>query len=338
MIDRTPEEGGWRGPIHTVVSTPGPRESASLERRRDLVEVRRVLGARVSLRLITTRAEPSREQLPHIVLLHGRGHAASLWLPVIEALAPRFRVSALDLPGFGHSGWTQPASLTRDSALRAFAEPIAGALASLGLTSSKELGSAPALRAPPNFLVGHSLGGLVALASLLRFGVRAQGLGLIGAMGLSTYARPRARLYLHAGPERMASLARLWPFGVPPRDPELAELAAIRAELLTAQGADRAKAAFDTLLPLSGPAESFEGELDELDLPTLLLWGERDEAFPLPVAMKAQGLIRGAELSVMDTGHSPHLERPHRVAESLERFFSGVKPQDRLAPARAASR
>jgi pimeloyl-ACP methyl ester carboxylesterase len=323
MSRRTPEDAGWRGPIHTVVSTPGPRESALLERHRDLVEVRRVLGAGVSLRLLTTRRAPP--QAPHVVLLHGRGHAASLWLPVIASLAPRFRVSALDLPGFGHSGWPLAASssqLTRDRALRAFVEPVADALASLA----------------PTFLVGHSLGGLVALASVLRYEVRPAALALVGSMGLSAYARPRARLYLHAGPERLASLSRLWPRGAGPRDPELAELAAVRTELLTAHGADRAKAAFDALLPLSRPAESLEGELGELALPTLLLWGERDEAFPLPVAMKAQGLIRGAELSVMDTGHSPHLERPHRVAESLDRFFSGVKLQDGLAPVRAASR
>jgi pimeloyl-ACP methyl ester carboxylesterase len=313
------------------VSTPGRRESAWLERHVELVDVRRVLGAGVSLRMITTRNEPSRE-LPHVVLLHGRGHAASLWLPVIASLAPRFQVSAIDLPGFGHSGWRPPATLTRESALRAFAEPVAEALVSLRATSTQ------GLAAPPTFVVGHSLGGLVALTALLRYGVRAEGLALIGAMGLSSYARPSARLYLHAGPERLASLARLWPRRSAERAPELAELAAVRAELLTAHGAARAKAAFDALLPLSGPVESLEAELGKLDLPTLLLWGERDEAFPLPVAMKAQGLIRGAELSVMDTGHSPHLERPHHVAESLDRFFSGIELPHGLAPARAASR
>lgn len=336
MSGRISEEAGWRRTIRTIVSTPGRRESAWLERHKELVDVRRVLGAGVSLRMLTTRSEPSRE-LPHVVLLHGRGHAASLWLPVIASLAPRFQVSALDLPGFGHSGWRPPANLTRESALRAFAEPVAEALVSLRSTSLRST-STQGLAAPPTFLVGHSLGGLVALTALLRFGVRAEGLALIGAMGLSSYARPSARLYLHAGPERLASLARLWPRRSAERDPELAELAAVRAELLTAHGADRAKAAFDALLPLSGPVESLEAELGKLDLPTLLLWGERDEAFPLPVAMKAQGMIRGAELSVMATGHSPHLERPHRVAKSLDRFFSGVELPDGLAPARAASR
>jgi pimeloyl-ACP methyl ester carboxylesterase len=331
MSGRTPEDLGWRGPIHTVVSTPGPREAAWIARFGEIATVRRVLGGGVSLRVVSTRLEAVRPDSPHVVLLHGRGHAATLWLPILASLAPRYRVTAIDLPGFGHSGWVDPVDGLPESALRSFAEPIADALSTI-----------PALRASPNlsgnFLVGHSLGGLVALAAVLRFGVRVDGLALIGSMGLSTYARPRARLYLHAGPERLASLGRLWPRRPSHRDPELAELADVRAELLTAHGADRAKAAFDAMLPLFGPVVSLEAELGKLDLPTLLLWGERDEAFPLPVAMKAQGLIRGAELSVMDTGHSPHLERPHRVAESLDRFFSGVKLHEGLTPVRAASR
>jgi pimeloyl-ACP methyl ester carboxylesterase len=77
-----------------------------------------------------------------MVLLHGLGERAASWDPVLDALADRFRVYALDLRGHGDSDWPGAYSF------ELMAADVAGLLDELGLGSVT--------------LVGHSMGGAVA--------------------------------------------------------------------------------------------------------------------------------------------------------------------------------
>jgi pimeloyl-ACP methyl ester carboxylesterase len=77
-----------------------------------------------------------------MVLLHGLGERAASWDPVLDALADRFRVYALDLRGHGDSDWPGTYSF------ELMAADVAGLLDELGLGSVT--------------LVGHSMGGAVA--------------------------------------------------------------------------------------------------------------------------------------------------------------------------------
>jgi pimeloyl-ACP methyl ester carboxylesterase len=81
-----------------------------------------------------------------LVLLHGIGSSRHAWDPVIPALAGRFDVLAVDLPGFGDSG-TLPAETEPGPA--ALAAAVAGLLDDLGITGPH--------------VAGNSLGGWVAL-------------------------------------------------------------------------------------------------------------------------------------------------------------------------------
>jgi len=82
---------------------------------------------------------------PAVVLLHGLGGFAESWRRTVEALAPRYTVIAVDLPGFGRS-----AKPRARYSLGFFANALGGFLDGLGLGSVS--------------LVGHSLGGAVAVA------------------------------------------------------------------------------------------------------------------------------------------------------------------------------
>ena len=63
-------------------------------------------------------------------------------------------------------------------------------------------------------------------------------------------------------------------------------------------------------------------ELGRIVAPTLLLWGERDGLFARKEQERLAAAIPGARLRVVpETGHSPHLERPDRVAASLDAFM-----------------
>jgi pimeloyl-ACP methyl ester carboxylesterase len=75
------------------------------------------------------------------------------------------------------------------------------------------------------------------------------------------------------------------------------------------------------LVPLTGGAYNLADRLAGLSIPTLLVWGKRDDAFPLPVAMQAAARIPGASLAVLPAGHSPHLEMPAACLEHVEPFL-----------------
>jgi non-heme chloroperoxidase len=63
-------------------------------------------------------------------------------------------------------------------------------------------------------------------------------------------------------------------------------------------------------------------ELGRIVAPTLLMWGERDGLFSQEEQKRLAAAIPGARLrTIPETGHSPHLERPERVADGLDAFL-----------------
>jgi pimeloyl-ACP methyl ester carboxylesterase len=100
-----------------------------------------------------------------LVLLHGIGSSRSAWQPVLPALAARFDVIAVDLPGFGASA---PLSPETEPAPAALAAAVADTLNQLGVTRAH--------------VAGNSLGGWVALELAARYPVRS--LTLLSPAGL----------------------------------------------------------------------------------------------------------------------------------------------------------
>ena len=296
-----------RNTIFTVVSRPGPVEVRILEGLAPSLVMHRRVGAGVSLRTLESAAPSGSGKT--IVFLHGRGHAATIWSPILASLAREHHVVAVDLPGFGHSGAAPFDGSRPEDGLRFFVDPVEDLLASM----------------PPSegglILIGHSLGGLCALAIALGKRVPVRAIGLVGAMGLGPTMTTSSRLYLRSSPERLARIrARL---GLTSRGTNsgASDLDALRVELLTVRGGrPQASRAFDTMVPLVGPVFHLRDRLGEVQCPVLLLWGERDEAFPLPIAIDAQARFPQAELSVLDTAHSPHVEDPAGSLAVLSRF------------------
>ncbi|MCE9667498.1 alpha/beta fold hydrolase [Myxococcus stipitatus] len=252
-------------------------------------------------------------QGPAVVLLHGRGGAASSWFVYLTALARGRRVLAVDLPGFGMSSPGDGPVRSAEDACRFFTGPVEALLEQL----------APG----PVAVVGHSLGGLVGLQLALRGRVPVERLALVDAMGLGPEMARKARLFFRAGPERLARSLGPWVWArlVPPVPTPLGQrLGELGYELhAVPQGRDEAARAFDALVPLTGPVFHVRERLGELRLPVLLVWGEREDVLPVSLAEEAARRIPGARLVRVDAAHGPHQERPEQVLPELKAFLSG---------------
>lgn len=66
-----------------------------------------------------------------------------------------------------------------------------------------------------------------------------------------------------------------------------------------------------------------------ISAPTLILWGKRDPVIPLKVGRRLATLIPGAELTVFDTGHAPHVSDPDGVSAHLLPFAESVLREPR---------
>jgi len=284
---------------------PGPIEASILADLAPLFTTRHVSVGAGALRVLEGGSGPP------LVLLHGRGNAATGWFPLLRALARNRRVIAVDLPGFGQSSAPRFTGAGFDAGAAYFTDPIEAFLL------AEELAGAA--------VIGHSLGGLVTVELALRKRVPLSKIALIGAMGVGAAMSAQSRLFFRLGPERLARrLGRpLFTALVPAaRTADGARLARLHFELNAVRGGrEEASRAFDALHPMLGPVPNRLDRLKEITIPALVLWGDHDEVFPAPVAIAASAALPHAELRIEDLGHSPHTEAPDRVLPILSAFL-----------------
>jgi pimeloyl-ACP methyl ester carboxylesterase len=243
-----------------------------------------------------------------LVLLHGLGTTQQIWSLVTGPLAQGRRVISLDLPGFGES-----APVGEGFDLDEVIDRIARALA--------------AHRVPAPFdLVGHSLGGAVALTLAAHRPNLVRRLVLVAPAGLQRRRPPipgallgQSATGLFAARRRLVALSDR-PWG---RRLLLAFAAADGATLSPAQ----ARMMVDASAPAQriAAATAVIAQADLLPLmrrtpaPLGLLWGRRDRAVPFKLAAEILAQRPDAELEVIEwTGHVPMVERPDSFARALD--------------------
>ena len=114
----------------------------------------------------------SARPLPPVILLHGYGDTADCWRRVLPALQRHRRVIAIDTPPFGRSG--NPPAPFEDNLVECYAEFFPALFEELGIESAA--------------LVGHSMGGAMALTLALEEPSRVERLVLIAPAGLGDHA------------------------------------------------------------------------------------------------------------------------------------------------------
>ena len=254
---------------------------------------------------------------PAVVLLHGLGGFAASWRHNISALAERASVYTLDLPGFGRS-----AKPRADYGLAYFARALHGFLDAVGVSQAS--------------LVGHSLGGAVAVTYALTHPTRVERLALLGSVvpGFTWHVTWRHRLMCTYGLGELVTLCGCAPmfraaiaacFYAP--DPAAVEFL-VRHDygVRTAGGARaawlRTTRALRDELVARRPA--YRRAISTLDLPVMLVHGRQDRAVsPAHCAEAAEGFPRASVRWLDACGHFPHIEHPELVNRWLHEFVVG---------------
>jgi pimeloyl-ACP methyl ester carboxylesterase len=259
---------------------------------------------------------------PVIMLVHGITGSSAHWAPLLPLLAERFTVIAPDLLGHGLS-----AKPRGDYSLGAYAAGVRDLMIALGHSKAT--------------VVGHSLGGGIAMQFSYQFPERCERLVLVSSGGLGSEvslvlraaALPGAELVipllasrrvrqLASGVGRLLGYLRLKP------GTDLAELATGMGSLADAE----ARQAFlHTLRSVIDPRGQRVSATDRLHLtevmPSLVVWGERDPIIPVRHGVAAHEAMPGSRLELLpDAGHFPQLEEPHRLAAILTDFMDSSEP------------
>ncbi len=255
-----------------------------------------------------------------LLLLHGVGESAGYWRQVLPGLADRYTVYAPDLPGYGVS-----------DPLESGAEPTPARLAAV---MAAFLDTVTGPDAGPAVVVGHSLGGSIALELALHHPERVGRLVLEDAAGLGRYANPALRALTVPGHGDLAVRVARTGLGAAHRArarvplmfarPQLAppawvaeqrRLAALPHHLPTTLAALRAQVG-----PFGQRRVLLEA-LPRLQVPTLILWGAQDAVLPVSQARTAVARLRHGRLVIVPgCGHVPHLERPGHFLDAIHAF------------------
>ncbi|MCW2635218.1 MAG: putative hydrolase, partial [Blastococcus sp.] len=261
---------------------------------------------------------------PALLLLHGIGNNCQTWSGVIERLAESYTVIAPDLLGHGDSD--KPRG---DYSIAAYANGMRDLMSVLDIEQAT--------------VVGHSLGGGIALQFAYQFPERCQRLALVGSgglgpelsAGLRAATLPGAELVLTAltgisGPLRMG-MQVLERVGRTAGWRRVGDLAEAGDALLALRDVEARRAFLRTLRGVVDARGQAVTAIDRLyladSIPMLVIWGSRDPIVPALHAETVRTLVPSARVEVFaDAGHWPHLDEPDRFCDVLLDFISSTEP------------
>ncbi|MPZ70533.1 MAG: alpha/beta fold hydrolase [Actinobacteria bacterium] len=277
------------------------------------IEMVKVGRARVSTLFA---GDPSAEPL---VLMHGLGATKSSWLTVVPELARRYRVVAVDLPGFGASSKPR-------------ARYDAEFLASSMIEFLDVLGYESAMFA------GNSMGGRVAMEIAMLEPERAKAIACLcpaaafsnrPALWLVKLARPELGFFAPRLPRSqiISGLRQLF------ADPEVLQQGWYEAatdDFLSSWRSPRTRMAFFAAarhIYLDEPLgdAGFWARLRMMQTPSLFIYGAKDALITHRFGGRVQRELPSAEVEVWDDcGHVPQIEHPLMTADRLLGFFGQV--------------
>ena len=247
---------------------------------------------------------------PSLVLLHGLFMDHTTWDAVGDVLGRTYRVVAPDFPGFGQS--EKPSEGRFPYGIDAFADAVVDLYAGL------ELGRA--------VLVGHALGGAVAIALAARHPELISRLVLVDALCYSARLDLASRVALAPLVGGFA-FKQLWgksAFKAYFKESYLsrdARIPNVRVDhYYDLFNTPAARASALATLRATRDTRAVVAHIARISTPTLVIWGREDTLYPAALGHRMAREIHDAGFQLIGAGHAPQEEQPSAVAEAIERF------------------
>jgi pimeloyl-ACP methyl ester carboxylesterase len=258
---------------------------------------------------------------PALLLLHGIAGSSRTWRDVIPRLTDRFTVIAPDLMGHGLS--EKPVG---DYSLGSFASGIRDLLDVLGIDRAT--------------VVGQSFGGGVAMQLAYQHPELCNRLVLVDSGGLGREVSWMLRFMTLPGSEYLMPVifprfVRDWGDTVfrviNGRGIRLSRITEMWSAYASLAESENRQAFARTIRAVIDPGGQSVSAMDRLYLaspmPTLIIWGDRDDIIPLSHAHAAHDAIPGSQLVVIEgAGHFPQIEEPEQFVSALVDFINATEP------------
>jgi pimeloyl-ACP methyl ester carboxylesterase len=253
-------------------------------------------------------------QGPHVLMLHGFLQSSWAWRLNLDALARRFTVHALCVPG---AGWSDKPAVAYG--LHGQAKRVLEAMTALGVQKAH--------------MIGNSLGGALALQVALEAPTRVDRLVLVAPAGAGVYPATIAASLQHPLAAPLLGLPGVGPalklalqWGAYPR--MAVDDAVMHRFLQPLRSPGGARAALAMARSFPRDVAALERRLGEIHQPVLLIWGECDRVVPLEAVLRVQGRLRDARLERFDcSGHCPMEEEPERFHREVLAFLLPAKSE-----------
>jgi pimeloyl-ACP methyl ester carboxylesterase len=256
-----------------------------------------------------------------VLLIHGMAGSSHTWRAVVPELSTHHRVVAPDLLGHG-----QTAKPRGDYSLGAFAVWLRDLLDELGINRVT--------------LVGHSLGGGVAMQFVHQHPDYCQRLVLISSGGLGPEVGQALRLLSAPGAEFVLPLIapqpavgvgnklQTWLSSRGIRNVAAGETWRAYCSLADNQTREAFLRTLRSVVDYRGQAISAFNRLHFASgLPVLLIWGDRDRIIPVTHAQAAHAALPESRLAILPgVGHYPHIEATAEVTDNINEFIATTTP------------
>ncbi|RKQ29570.1 2-succinyl-6-hydroxy-2,4-cyclohexadiene-1-carboxylate synthase [Oceanobacillus halophilus] len=244
-----------------------------------------------------------------VVLLHGFTGSTSTWQQYIKSESTRFKIIVIDLPGHGHTKMKTPRTMEQ------CCKDVNQLLQEMRINSFH--------------LVGYSMGGRTALSFAMLYPEKLRTLILESASpGLYTTEERKVRMEKDEKIARKIETDGILSFVDFWENLPLFETQKELPKEIQVQIREERLAQVEEGLAMSlrymgtGRQPSWWGDLHQLDMPILLIVGEKDEKF-IRINKKMQKLFVSCKLKICgDAGHAIHVEKPEMFDKLVTEFIS----------------
>lgn len=220
-----------------------------------------------------------------VLILHGWGSKSDRWQTTAKLLSGRgFEVIIPDLPGFGQSDSPQRIWNLNDYSnfVNEFTEKLA---------------------LDEFYLLGHSFGGSIAVIHSLNHSEKVKKMFLVGAAAIRTETVKKKTTY---------GLSKVFKFlGYLPFVKKFFYRFIIKSDYPSTRGIMRD-------IYLKTIKEDLSDKLENVNVPTLIIWGEKDDITPLKNAYEINSKIKNSKLEIVpQIGHNLHSEVPGKLSDII---------------------